>query len=118
MGAFRRGAALFSRWPRALQRSPGSSFAFVLSPCALTWTNFLALVVWAAASECEQRARAAGARAARQAACSPEGVAAARGPSGSWRGRRSVSGAVLVAVAPLVWAATDLWVTAPLLRDQ
>lgn len=113
-GTFRLGAALFGRWPGAAAAFfAGSSFAFVLYAVrAYVDVPFLALVVWAAALEVRRPGRGLPVLGllALAGLLRPEAWLLA-GAYWLWRGRRSISGAVLVAVAPLVWAATDLWVT-------
>ena len=115
-GTWRLGLAVFGPWPALLATLfVGSSFAFLLYAVrAYVDVPFLALVVWAAVREVEQRRGAAGLLAL-AGLLRPEGWILA-GLLWLWRWRSAgrsarVRGALLVAVAPVVWMAVDLAVT-------
>jgi hypothetical protein len=115
-GTWRLALALFGPWPALLATLfVGSSFAFLLYAVrAYVDVPFLALVVWAAVREVEGRKGAAGLLVL-AGLLRPEAWILA-GLLWLWRWPRAdaatrARGAVLVALAPVIWAAVDLAVT-------
>src|SRR5207342_3297632 len=112
-GTYRLGAGLFGRWPGlAAALFAGSSFAFLLYAVrAYVDVPFLALVVWAAVLEVRrpgERPLPVLALLALAGLLRPEAWLLA-GAYWLWRARWSVPGAALVVLAPVLWAASDLW---------
>jgi hypothetical protein len=123
-GTYRVGEAVFGRWPGVLGALfVGSSFAFLLYAArAYVDVPFLAIVLWAGALEARspRRGRAVMAMLAVAGLLRPEAwvLAGAYWLWCVWPARRSLSMAALrldllalAVLAPLVWAAVDLWDT-------
>jgi hypothetical protein len=111
---FRVGDAVFGPWPGlAAAAFVGSSFAFLLYAArGYVDVPFLALVLWAAALE----ARAPRRRVAVMALLAVAGLLRPEawvlaGAYWLWCGWRRLDLLLLAAVAPLGWAAVDLWAT-------
>ncbi len=121
-GAFSLGRSLFGTAAAYLGAFfVASSFAFLLYAVrAYVDVPFLALVVWAAVLEAERRRGAAGllllAGLLRPEAWILAGLLWLWRWPGATAGRR-IRGAVLVALAPVLWALVDLWVTGDALHS-
>jgi hypothetical protein len=119
-GTYRVGEAVFGRWPGVLGALfVGSSFAFLLYAArAYVDVPFLAIVLWAASLEARtpRRGRPVMALLAVAGLLRPEAwvLAGAYWLWCAWPPRRRgprFDLLALAAVAPLVWAGVDLWVT-------
>ena len=116
-GTYRLGAAVFGRWSGALAALFVAASASFLLYAARGYVDapFLALVVWAGVLAARTDRAPLGAARPRGPAA-PRGVGA-HGPAWLWRGRPGAPRAsrrrcaIVVVLAPLFWALTDLVVT-------